>query len=451
MASATSSRFSTYAFRAAGLAGGGVLGVAYWQRLPPARDDHRLSWRESLSTRLYRNFVAPLVLQVDPETAHVLTLKGVSLLQSCRLLLGPGSAGSAPLDWLLHPSPSSVSSAGPSLRQELFAGKLKFETPVGIAAGFDKNAWLVPSYRLGLLHGLGFAEVGSVSARPAEGNVQPRCWRIPTDQAVVNFMGLNNEGADAVRARLGTEEFTRTASASSVPIGLNIAKTHSPEIVGQAAVEDFVYSFRTLAPMAEFVVLNVSCPNTAEGKTFEEPDTLADLLQAVAKERAQMEWPSRPPPILVKLVATPDSEEGRARQRQLLETIEASGIIDGLVISNTIPQAQAKLSATGRAVADEIGKGGLSGRPIHSRSVAAIRSAYQATGGRLPIIGVGGTDSAEAAYEKIRAGASLVEVYTGLVYKGPGLLVDINAGLRRFLERDGYRSVAEAVGVDAQA
>ncbi|CAE8697460.1 unnamed protein product, partial [Polarella glacialis] len=292
---------------------------------------------------------------------------------------------------------------------ELFGGgenaSLSFDSPVGLAAGFDKNAWLVPLYRLGFFPGLGFAEVGSVSAESADGNTKPRCWRIPEDQAVVNFMGLNNEGADAVASRLERGRATPTRA----PVGVNIAKTHSPMIFGGAAVEDFANSFRILAPHADFVVLNVSCPNTAEGKTFEEPDTLAELLQAIARERSLVNWPGKQPPILVKLVATADTEEGRARQKILLQTIEASGTVDGLVISNTVPQQQAQLSTTGREVADAIGKGGLSGRPIHARSVAAIRSAYEATGGRLPIIGVGGTDSAEAAYEKIRAGASLVE------------------------------------------
>jgi len=318
---------------------------------------------------------------------------------------------------------------------------------VGIAAGFDKNAWLVPTYRLGWLFGLGFAEVGSISALPAAGNERPRCWRVPSDEAVINFMGLNNEGADAVADRLQSFSPLRNAK-DAAPIGVNIAKTHSPSIVGAAATEDFVQSFKKLAPLADFVVLNVSCPNTTEGKTFEEPDTLSDLLQAVAKERGLLDCQC--PPILVKLVATPDSEEGRARQRSLLEVIEASGTVDGLVISNTVPQQQAQLSSSGREAANAVGKGGLSGKPIHSRSVAAIRSAYMATGGRLPIIGVGGTDSPQAAYDKIRAGASLVEVYTGLVYKGPGLLVDIHSGLRRLLEKDGFSSIGEAVGADAK-
>ena len=293
----------------------------------------------------------------------------------------------------------------------LVAGRMYFsmcqDMPVGIAAGFDKNAALdtaagvafflgdficrkslaetsnlcfynvgkVPLYRLGFME-LGFAEVGSISAEPAAGNEKPRCWRIPSDQAVINCMGLNNEGAACVAARLKT--FSRADG--SAPIGINIAKTHSPAIVGPAAVDDFVQSFTTLAPLADFVVINVSCPNTAEGKTFEEPSALADLLSAVARQKKEMKWEKAPPPVLVKLMATPDSEDGRACQRELLRVIEDANVVDGLVISNTIKNPEAQLSSSGRQAADAIGKGGVSGRVIHARSVAAIRSAFEATG-----------------------------------------------------------------------
>jgi len=168
-------------------------------------------------------------------------------------------------------------------------------------------------------------------------------------------------------------------------------------------------------------------------------------------ERSRSTSSPPPPPVLVKLVAPPDTPAGRERLAELLHTVQASELVEGLVLSNTLPDREVPLSGGGREAAAVIGKGGLSGRPIHARSVAAIRTAYQLTGGRLPIIGVGGVDSAEAAYEKIRAGASLVEVYTGLVYSGPGLLSDCHVGLRRLLERDGFASLSEAVGVDARA
>jgi dihydroorotate dehydrogenase len=337
----------------------------------------------------------------------------------------------------------------------MFDGRLRFESPFGIAAGFDKNALLVPLYRLHALPGLGFSEVGSASALPSVGNTRPRCWRLPEQEAVVNFMGLNNEGAASIASRLssydglGRAGVPTSTAVSRAPVGVNIAKTHSSEILGEAATQDFVTSFRTLSPLADFVVLNVSCPNTTEGKTFEDPVVLGQLLEAISRERAITEYPAGgPPPVLVKIAAPPETPEGCQRLKETVETIQASGVIDGLVISNTQPYAE-YLKAQGLQPSEGGMRGGLSGPPLRARSTAAIREAFRITGGRLPIIGVGGVDSAEAAYAKIRAGASLVEVYTGIVYRGPGLFSDLHVGLRRLLERDGFSSVAEAVGVDA--
>jgi len=233
---------------------------------------------------------------------------------------------------------------------------------------------------------------------------------------------------------------------------VNIAKTHSPDIFGDAAVEDFATSFRTLAPYADFVVVNVSFPNTKEGKTFEDPAVLGELMEALARERRALGANAGPavalPPVLVKLSAPRDTPEGRERLAEMLRVLQASELVEGLVLSNTFPDREVQLSDMSREASAAIGKGGLSGKPIRDRSTAAIRTAYQLTGGRLPIIGVGGVDSAEAAYEKIRAGASLVEVYTGLAYNGPGLLEDMHVGLRRLLEKDGFASISEAVGAD---
>jgi dihydroorotate dehydrogenase len=225
--------------------------------------------------------------------------------------------------------------------------------------------------------------------------------------------------------------------------------------MGDAAVEDFATSYRTLSPLADFVVLNVSCPNTAEGKTFEEPATLGALLFAISHEREATKA-ADPPPVLVKLSAPPNAgtEAGREQLRTIVETATASGIVSGFVVSNTIPTAQAegnvRLSPEGRGTKDAVGRGGLSGRPICDRSTKTIREVYSLTGGKMPIIGVGGVDTAETAYTKIRAGASLIEVYTGMVYQGPGLFSDIHVGLRRLLKRDGFTSITEAVGVDVK-
>lgn len=357
------------------------MGAGYVQRLPK-KEDHHLAWSQSMSTRLYSDFALPWILQMDPETAHTLTLRCGELVQVLHAML----PNTVPMQWLLKPGVAAPQ--GPSLQQQLMG--LAFDSPVGIAAGFDKNALLVPLYRRGFL-GLGFAEIGSVSARAAAGNAKPRSWRIPSDEVVVNAMGLNNEGAEAIAEKLRS---LKVEGHQGRPVGVNIAKTHDPNILGAAAVEGFATSFRLLAPLADFVVLNVSCPNTTEGKTFEEPAALAELLGAVGRTRKAL---AEKVPVLVKLMATADDQAGRQTQRELLQVIEDAGFVEGLVISNTIKNPEAKLSKKGREEANTIGKGGVSGRVIHKRSVAAIRSAYQATGGRLTIIGVGGTDSAEMA------------------------------------------------------
>lgn len=444
------------AFKGSTLVGVTLVGTAYYQRLPQEHGDHRSAPSEGAATRVYRTFVAPLVMCIDPETAHNLALRMARVWQGVRVLAEPTQAGSTPLDWLLRPGRFTTASTGPVLSQNLFDGKLNFKSPFGIAAGFDKNALLVPLYRLECIPGLGFSEVGSVSALPSLGNPQPRCWRVPTDEAVINFMGLNNEGAASIAERLeGFAAFGRaglpTASGPSrAPVGVNIAKTHSQEIYGEAAIEDFMSSFRTLAPHADFVVLNVSCPNTAEGKTFEDPTALRDLLEAVAKERTHLTGAAQLAPVLVKLHAPPNTEAGHGKLCNLLDVIKSSGIVDGIVMSNTVPDREVPLSADGQLAAAAPGvRGGLSGVPLQERSTAAIRTIYKATGGCLPIIGVGGVDSPEEAYTKIRAGASLIELYTGIVYKGPGVFSDLHVGLRRLLERDGFHSVAEAVGADA--
>ena len=312
---------------------------------------------------------------------------------------------------------------------------LTFGNPVGLAAGFDKNAALVPFWAA---LGFGFAEVGSVTARPSPGNPRPRAFRLPADRALVNRMGLNNEGAEAVAARL---------AASPPPpgfvLGVNVAKTHDPAILGADAIADFRTSVRLLLPHAPYLALNVSCPNTAEGKTFEEPDALDALLEAVMAERAAAGLRM---PVLVKLSppALADVDLGLVDE---LVAISRAHEVEGFIATNTAPDRDGL--TTPAATLDAVGRGGLSGAPLAARSERLVRHLYRHTAGALPIVGVGGIDSAEAAYRRIRAGASLVQVYTGLVYEGPGLARRINRGLVRLLDQDRLGSISEAVGTDA--
>lgn len=308
----------------------------------------------------------------------------------------------------------------------------EFANPVGLAAGFDKNA---RHLRFWEALGFGFAEVGSVTARASAGNPKPRAFRLPDDRALVNRMGLNNDGARVVSARLAV------AATRLFPVGVNLAKTHDPSILGDAALDDFATSFRALAPLADYVALNISCPNTAEGKTFEETEALDALLTRIMAER-RIAAPGVP--ILVKL-SPPSPSLDLGRVDELVAVARTHGVA-GFIASNTAPDRYG-LATDGETVA-AMGRGGLSGRPLAARATALTRHLYRATEGELPVIGVGGIGSAESAYARLRAGASLVQLYSAMVYEGPGLVGRINEGLVRLMERDGFASVRDVIGAD---
>ncbi|MFT6832976.1 MAG: dihydroorotate dehydrogenase [Planctomycetota bacterium] len=320
------------------------------------------------------------------------------------------------------------------LRVEAFGQT--FTSPVGIAAGLDKNGELV---RLWPSLGLGFCEVGSVSALPSLGNPKPRAFRLAKDEALINRMGLNNHGADVVAARLA-----RTKRPAGFRLAINIAKTHSPDILGDAGLEDFVTSTRALLPHADFLVLNVSCPNTAEGKTFESPEALAPLLDAVLQERARQESKV---PVLVKLSPPATLPVDAGAVDSILDLVLERDIA-GFVATNTASD-RTGLARTDPARIEEIGRGGLSGAPLRERANALVQHLYRRVGDRAAIIGVGGIDSVDSAYERILSGASLIELYTGLVFQGPGLAGEVVQGLARRLEQDGFSSVQEAAGTRA--
>ena len=395
---------------------------------------------------MYR-FVRPLLFRLDAEDAHGWGVRAARLGQR---------------------APAAVRALFPRadarLAQTVWG--LRFASPVGLAAGFDKNAELVGFWAA---LGLGSAEVGSVSALASAGNARPRAFRLAADGALVNRMGLNNHGAEAVAARLAA-----TPRPPGFVVGVNVAKTHSPDILGAAGVDDFRRSVRALLPHADYLALNVSCPNTAEGKTFEDAAALDALLAAVMGEvrgssvaaresegasdlarhpspipREPLGRPSQrsePPPVLVKL--SPPAARGvdAAAVDELVRICLAHGVA-GFITTNTASDRDGLTSAPGDV--DRVGHGGLSGRPLATRSAALTRHLYRTTSGSVPIVGVGGIDSAEEAYARVRLGASLVQVYTGLVYHGPGLVGRIHRGLVRLLDRDGLATLADAVGLDA--
>lgn len=361
-------------------------------------------------------FLRPLLFRLDAETAHHVGLGAARLAQATAPFLVERMFGYE------HES------------LKLNVWGLDFRNPVGLAAGFDKNARLV---RFWASLGFGFAEVGSISARPARGNRRPRAFRLPGDQALINRMGLNNDGATRIARRLRGQH-------RPFPLGINLVKTHDPAILGEAALDDFRQSYRLLAPLASYVTLNISCPNTAEGKTFEDPNALDDLLAVVFAERRTL---GLTVPVLVKF-SPPVSDRFvlDSQVDELLAVCEAHGV-QGFVATNTSPDREGLRTPAARFQA--IGSGGLSGPPLAARATALVRYLYRKTQGRRPIIGVGGIASANEAYARLRAGASLVQLYTGLVYEGPGLVQRIKQGLVQRLQQDGQTSIRKVIGVDA--
>ena len=299
---------------------------------------------------------------------------------------------------------------------------LDFPNPIGLAAGFDKDA-RVPDRMLGL--GFGFVEVGSVTPRPQEGNPRPRLFRLVPDRAVINRMGFNNRGLAAAAARLSARRGRKGI------VGANIGKNRDTA----DPFGDYEQGVMTLAPLVDLLVVNVSSPNTPGLRDLQRKRTVEALIERLLEARARA-TPTRPPPLLVK-VAPDLAPEERA---DIAEVALATGL-DGLVVSNTTTHRPPELRS--RHAPEP---GGLSGRPLFAPSTALLAEMRRLTRGRVPLIGVGGVASGADAYDKIRAGASLVELYTALVYEGPGLVRRIKMELAALLRRDGFKSVAEAVG-----
>lgn len=349
--------------------------------------------------------IANLALRPFPtETGHGLALRGLSAG------LGPRERA----DDL------------PALDQTLFG--LRFANPVGVSAGFDKNAVAIAGVaRLGG----GFIEVGGVTPLPQAGNPRPRLFRLTPDRAAINRMGFNNDGAEAVRARL---ENHRTRSTASPPVGVNMAANATSADPAQ----DFIDLVTTFAPVADYLTIDVSCPNTENGQVFLEPAALENLL---ARLNAARDASGARPAMVAKLA--PDLEA--AHLTELIDIITAAGI-DAITLCNTTTARPASLKSPHAGE-----RGGLSGTPLFEMSNEMLRTVYRQTGGAVPLIGVGGIMDGADAYTKIRAGASLVQLYTGLVYGGPGLVQSIKRDLAAFLTRDGFANIADAVGSEHRA
>jgi dihydroorotate dehydrogenase len=332
----------------------------------------------------------------------------------------------------LHRIPAAVARARrpplpASLATRCFG--LDFEGPVGLAAGFDKGEVALPGlFALGFSH----VEIGTVTPRPQPGNDPPRLFRLVEHRALVNRMGFNNAGAEACARRLAA----LPAAARLGPIGVNVGKNKATP--NASAADDYLACIDRLHPHADYLVVNISSPNTPGLRQLQERDQLDALLRA-CRERLDQVAPGKP--LLVKLA--PDLELDALDEA--VDVAVAAGVA-GIVATNTT-LSRAGVERHPRAAE----AGGLSGAPLEARATEVVRRCYARAAGRIPIVGCGGVMDAEGAYAKIRAGASLVQLYTGLIYGGPGVVRRIHAGLARHLARDGFASLAEAVGADHRA
>jgi dihydroorotate dehydrogenase len=381
---------------------------------------------------IYRSAIRPLLfsgLKVDPEFAHRQSLDLLNWLSEDQKIS----------PWLRQQIHRSCCFSHPALSQLLW--DLPFSNPLGLAAGFDKDG-----VALGVWSdlGFGFTEVGTVTLHPQPGNPAPRLFRLVPDQAVLNRMGFNNQGAAALAARLKAQRASSpgavAGSAFPIPIGVNLGKSKLTPLDEAAA--DYLGSFRLLKEWGDFFVINVSSPNTPGLRSLQASEQLAPILETLQQENAARK------PLLIKIA--PDLEwDEIAAILELATTYHLAGII---ATNTTIRRDQLKtqrITATGNLVSEEAG--GISGAPLRQRSTEVVRFIYRQTHGRLPIIGVGGIFTPEDAWEKITAGASLLQVYTGWIYEGPWMVRRILQGLVQRLESRGLTTIAQAVGLDHTA
>jgi len=328
----------------------------------------------------YERFLRPLLFSIDPESAHHLT---IACLRAA-----------SHVDPLLR----TLKQFRPGQKPTTVFG-VNFPNPIGLAAGLDKNGVALPAWAA---LGFGFIEIGTVTAKPQPGNPRPRIFRLPEQNALINRLGFNNDGADAIAHRLN--KLKRSGHWPEVPVGINIGKSMTTPITDATA--DYLYSFRALRDFADYIVLNVSSPNTPGLRELQETEALADLLQAIAEKNLITRRP-----IVVKIAP----ELSLAEVEQLVDTFETNKVA-GIIATNTTVD-----HSSIRDAQDE--QGGLSGEPLREKSTALVRAIAKRS--TIPVIASGGIIDAESAHEKFEAGAQLLQIYTGLIYRGPALLREI--------------------------
>jgi dihydroorotate dehydrogenase len=368
---------------------------------------------------LYRSILRPMLFRLPPESAHELALRTLSLA--------------------LKPSWSRSIAERRYERApfgELRRFGLSFQNPVGLAAGFDKNGTAAEA--LAAL-GFGFIEVGTLTHQPQPGNPRPRLFRLPLDCALVNRAGFNNHGAAAAAAYLRRHR-------PRCVLGINIGKSRAVAL--SDAIPDYLASFELVHPLADYIVVNVSSPNTPNLRELQRPRALSDLLTALQQRNRELsaagpEGSAHLVPLLLKIAPDLSPQD----LEEIVEVALATGL-NGIIATNTTT-SRAGLRRTPASVVEACGQGGLSGAPLRAPSTEIIARLFQLARGRLSIIGVGGIFNAADAWEKICAGACLVQLYTGFIYEGVGVASRINDGLAEILRREGFRLLDDAVGCRA--
>jgi len=356
----------------------------------------------------YERFVRPLLFSIDPEAAHHLTIACLRAASH------------------LHPILNALRRFSPDPKPKRLFG-LDFQNPIGLAAGLDKNGVALPAWAA---LGFGFVEIGTVTAKAQPGNPKPRIFRFPEEQALINRLGFNNDGAPVVLARLAAR--AREGGIVGVNVGANRNSTDR--------AEDYVRLIETFAPVASYFTVNVSSPNTPGLRDLQQAGALNDLLARVVAAREAARPRSGPTPVLLKIAPDLTLNElddvvGVARKHR----------VDGMIVANTTISRPAALRE--REQAKE--QGGLSGRPLFKLSTRMLAETFVRAEGAFPLIGAGGIDSGPTAIAKIKAGATLLQLYTGLVFRGIGLLSEIKADLSAALKRGHRDSLAAMVGADA--
>ncbi len=354
----------------------------------------------------YQTYVKPIFFRQDPESVHERMLSIGSFLGSTALT-------KTITRWLFNYE-------HPMLRQSIKG--ITFKNPIGLAGGFDKDARLT---KIMPEVGFGFMEVGSITALPCRGNPKPRLWRLKESKSLVINYGLKNEGCHPIRNRL-------ESTTCKIPLGINIAKTNSKTTVEtEEGIKDYVASYLALKHLGNYITINISCPNAFGGEPFTDPKKLDQLLTAIEK------YPTKKP-VFLKL--SPDIS---LEQIDDIINITKKHTIAGFISTN-LTKKRDNLLIKDKNVPE---KGGISGKVVKELATQQVSYLYNATKGKYILIGCGGIATSNDAYEKIKAGASLLQLITGMIFEGPQVISEINQGLVKLLKRDNYKNISEAVGV----